>query len=233
MAGWSRCDGYLSLKIRWPEPIARAYAATANCKRVSFSTEWRHGRSISTIRQWPEVLQRSSRHRASQHGGHWARSAKDAGRHGRPGPAPGRDGGGRAPPLVRRSAFPADLAVQPSSGGHRTDHDAQDHDAGKPGEFEHPVRTGGPQQRRRRQYPALSDVRGPGRVQGRVGAGNPRGASAGAGGDHGSARLSGVNGPPPPAASAVPSLWRVAGALLLALSAWFGGSASAADPLGR
>ena len=42
-----------------------------------------------------------------------------------------------------------------------------------------------------------------------------------------------MNGPPPPAASAVPSLWRVAGALLLALSAWFGGSASAADPLGR
>ena len=42
-----------------------------------------------------------------------------------------------------------------------------------------------------------------------------------------------MNGPPPPAAAAVPSLWRGAGALLLALSAWFGGSASAADPLGR
>jgi poly(3-hydroxybutyrate) depolymerase len=42
-----------------------------------------------------------------------------------------------------------------------------------------------------------------------------------------------VNRPPPPAASAVPSLWRVAGASLLALSAWFGGCASAADPLGR
>jgi len=42
-----------------------------------------------------------------------------------------------------------------------------------------------------------------------------------------------VNGPPPPAASAVPSLWRVAGASLLALWAWFGGCASAADPLGR
>jgi poly(3-hydroxybutyrate) depolymerase len=42
-----------------------------------------------------------------------------------------------------------------------------------------------------------------------------------------------VNGPPPPAASAVPSLWRVAAALLLAASAWFGGCASAADPLGR
>jgi len=42
-----------------------------------------------------------------------------------------------------------------------------------------------------------------------------------------------VNGPPPPAASAVPSLWRVAGASLLMMSAWFGGCASAADPLGR
>ena len=38
-----------------------------------------------------------------------------------------------------------------------------------------------------------------------------------------------MNGPP----SAAPSLWRVAGALLLAGTAWFGGCASAADPLGR
>ena len=42
-----------------------------------------------------------------------------------------------------------------------------------------------------------------------------------------------MNATPPTAASAVPSLWRVTGALLLAASAWFGGSASAADPLGR
>lgn len=39
--------------------------------------------------------------------------------------------------------------------------------------------------------------------------------------------------PPTPAPSAAPSFWRLAGALLLAASAWFGGCASAADPLGR
>jgi poly(3-hydroxybutyrate) depolymerase len=42
-----------------------------------------------------------------------------------------------------------------------------------------------------------------------------------------------VNGPPTSAFPAVSSFWRVAGGLLLAVSAWFGGSASAADPLGR
>src|SRR5882757_2240472 len=106
---------------------------------VPLSTEWRHGWSISTIWQWPEVLLRPSRHRASQHGGHRACPAKDAGRHGRPRPAPGRDGGGHASPLVWRPALPADLGFRPARGGHRADHVAQDYDAGKSGEFERPV----------------------------------------------------------------------------------------------
>ena len=227
----------MSLKIRWPEPIPRAYAAAANCTSellFRVSTEWRHGRSISTIRQWPEVLLRPSRHRASQYGGHWACPAKDAGRHGRPRPAPGRDGGGHASPLVG-----AQPSVPTSASGLHAAVIGQitslkttmlESQANSNVLSELAARSSG-------DAPiscSLGCSRRWTSSRPRWSRRSPRDPCRDACGAHGSATLSGVNGLPAAASSAVPSFVACRGRV----AADGGGvvrrrCASAADPLGR
>ncbi len=231
-----------SLKIRWPEPPPRSICC--NCEldpsACRSAWEWRHGRSISTLRQWPEVFQPIfSPSRARQHGGDWPGPAEDAGRHGAnlaQHQAEMAEGALRRAFSALQPSVPF-FGVQPSGGGHR----ARLHRS-RPRwwKVRQNIRTSCPNSRRAAAADVanilqVADVRGAGRVQ------RPRWSP------RRSLRSSRRRlwhpsplrrpftrlEPRPPRrrwsdADLVASRGRVAA---LAASAWFGGGASAADPL--